>query len=89
MPPRLTALLTVRPDAIVAEAVRLMERHDVTFLLVMDESGKLLGVVSPRNLLRVFLRPDEEIAAEIIKDALVSYLGTNPALTPEAGRQST
>jgi CBS domain-containing protein len=67
-----TALLTVRPDATLAEAARLMERHDVTFLLVMDESGKLLGVVSPRNLLRVFLRPDEEIAAEIIKDVLTS-----------------
>lgn len=53
-----TALVTMRPDATVAEAARLMERHDVTFLLVLDESGKLLGVVSPRNLLRVFLRPD-------------------------------
>jgi CBS domain-containing protein len=75
-----TDLLTVRPDATVAEAARLMDRHDVNFLLVMDESGKLLGVVGPRNLLRVFLRSDEEIAAEIIKDVLVSYLGTNPAL---------
>jgi CBS domain-containing protein len=67
-----TALLIVRPDATVAEAARLMERHDATFLLVMDENGKLLGVVSPRNLLQVFLRPDEEIAEEIIKDVLAS-----------------
>ena len=75
-----TTLVTVRPGATVAEAARLMDRHDVTCLPVTDESGKLLGVVGPRNLLRVFLRPDEEIRAEIITDVLAGYLGTNPAL---------
>ncbi len=75
-----TALVTVRPGATVAEAARLMERHDVTFLPVTDEGGKLLGVIGPRNLLRVFLRPDDEIRAEIIKDVLAGHLGTNPAL---------
>lgn len=49
---------TIRPDATVAEAAQLMERHDVTCLPVTDESGKLLGVISPRNLLQIFLRPD-------------------------------
>jgi CBS domain-containing protein len=75
-----TALVTVRQGATVAEAARLMDRHDLTFLPVTDESGKLLGVIRPRNLLRVFLRPDEEIRAEIINDVLAGYLGTNPAL---------
>jgi CBS domain-containing protein len=75
-----TASVTVRPDATVAEAARLMDRHKITCLPVTDESGKLSGVVGPRNLLQVFLRPDEEIAGEIIKDVLVGYLGTNPAL---------
>ena len=75
-----TAPVTVRPGATVAEAARLMDRHDVTCLPVTDETGKLLGVVGPRNLLRVFLRPDDEIQPEIVKDVLVGYLGTNPAL---------
>lgn len=71
---------TVRPDATLAEAARLMDRHEVNCLPVLDESGQLLGVVSPRDLLRVFLRPDEDIHAQIVKDVLISYLGTNPAL---------
>jgi len=75
-----TTPVTVRPDASVAEAARLMNRHDATYLPVTDENGKLLGVVCPRNLLQVFLRPDEEIRAEIISDVLVGYFGTNPAL---------
>ncbi len=71
---------TMRAGATVAEAARLMERHQVACLLVTDENGKLLGMVSPRNLLRVFLRPDAEIRAEIISGVLTGYLGTNPAL---------
>ncbi len=71
---------TVRPGATVAEAARLMDRHDITYLLVTDERGKLLGSLGPRNLLQVLLRPDDEIRAEIIEDVLVGYLGTNPVL---------
>ncbi len=69
---------TVRADTTVAEAARLMDRYLVRCLLVVDEGGKLLGVVSPRDLLRVFPRPDDEIRTEIIDD-VPGYLGTNPA----------
>jgi CBS domain-containing protein len=71
---------TVAPEAIVAEAARLMDRHQVTCLPVVDEHRKLLGAVSSRDLLRVFLRPDDEIRSEIVSQVLVGYLGTNPAL---------
>jgi CBS domain-containing protein len=71
---------TVRPEATVAEAARLMDRHRVTCLPVTGENGQLLGVVGLRDLLRVFLRPDEEIRLEIISQVLAGYLATNPAL---------
>ena len=54
--------------ASVAEAARLMDRHQSRFLLVTGEDGKLLGVVTARDLLRVFLRPDEAIKAEISRE---------------------
>jgi osmotically-inducible protein OsmY len=57
-----------------------MDRHQSRFLLVTSEDGKLLGVVTARDLLRVFLRPDAAIKAEISRDILSRYLGTNPAL---------
>ena len=71
---------TVPADRSVAEAARLMDRHQSRFLLATGEDGKLLGVVSARDLLRVFLRPDEDIKAEIVDDLLSCYLGTNPVL---------
>jgi len=37
----------------------------VRFLPVIDSDGKLLGIVSRRDLLSVFLHPDAEIARQI------------------------
>jgi CBS domain-containing protein len=71
--------VTVRPDATVAEAARLLERHQAACLPVVDGGGMLLGVVSPRDLLRVLLRPDDEIRADIIRQVLEGHFGTNPA----------
>jgi CBS domain-containing protein len=55
--------ITIHPDAPVGAAARLMNGHRIRRLPVVDPSGKLIGIVSRRDLLSVFLRPDEEIAA--------------------------
>jgi CBS-domain-containing membrane protein len=60
-----TPVITIRPDAPVGAAARLMNGHRIRRLPVVDSSGKLIGIVSRRDLLSVFLRPDEEIAAEV------------------------
>jgi len=71
---------TAPVDTSVAEAARLMDRHQCRFLLATGEDGKLVGVVSMRDLLRVFLRPDEDIKAEVVNDVLPHHLGTSPVL---------
>ena len=71
---------TVQACTSVAEAARQMDRPQCRFLLVTGEDGKLLGVVTARDLLRVFLRTDAAIKAEISRDVLSDYLGTNPVL---------
>jgi CBS domain-containing protein len=57
--------ITIGPNATVPAAARLMTSHHVRLLPVVDDDGKLLGVVSRRDLLTVFLRPDEDIAADV------------------------
>jgi CBS domain-containing protein len=57
--------ITTSPDATIPAAARLMYAHHVKRLPVTDEHGKLVGVVSRRDLLSVFLRPDADIAADI------------------------
>jgi CBS domain-containing protein len=65
--------VTISPDATVAAAARLMTARHLRRLPVTDAEGKLLGLVSRRDLLSVFLRPDAEIArqvGEILADLL-------------------
>ncbi|MCZ4602733.1 CBS domain-containing protein [Streptomyces sp. Lzd4kr] len=57
--------VTVHADASLAEAARIMARRRVKRLPVVDGVGMLQGVVSRSDLLKVFLRTDEEIADEI------------------------
>ncbi|MGW7404281.1 CBS domain-containing protein [Streptomyces sp. NPDC054833] len=65
--------ITVRASATLAEAARIMAREKVKRLPVVDESGLLVGVVSRVDLLKVFLRDDQDIAEEIRRD-IVSHL---------------
>lgn len=62
--------ITVSPEASAVEAARLMEAHAVKRLAVVDRDGRLAGVVSRRDLVKLFLRSDEEIAAEVRDDIL-------------------
>ena len=57
--------VTVRPEETVTEAARTLERHGVKRLPVVGEDGRLAGIVTRHDLLRIFLRTDTEIRAEV------------------------
>ncbi|MEU6054547.1 CBS domain-containing protein [Streptomyces xanthochromogenes] len=65
--------VTVHPAATVSEAARIMARKGVKRLPVVNDVGMLEGVVSRGDLLKVFLRPDEEIESEI-RDSVLGEL---------------
>ena len=58
-------VVSCRPDDDVRSAARSMLRERVGRLPVIDDEGTLLGTVSQRDLLRVFDRSDEQIAADV------------------------
>jgi CBS domain-containing protein len=68
-------VLTVPLGASVADAVRLMVRLDVKHLPVMDARGRLAGIVTRSELLKVFLRPDPAIRWEVDHDVVRGKLG--------------
>jgi CBS domain-containing protein len=70
--------VTTNPDATIAGAARLMNAHHVRRLPVVDPHGKLIGIVSRRDLLSVFLRPDDEIARQV-GEILAELLPGGPA----------
>jgi CBS domain-containing protein len=57
--------ITVTSDTSLSDAARLMHETDVRRLVVVDERGRIAGIVSRSDLLQVFLRSDEELRDEI------------------------
>jgi CBS domain-containing protein len=56
--------ITIHPDATIPGAARVMNANHIRRLPVVDVDGKLIGLVSRRDLLSVFLRPDSAIEAD-------------------------
>ncbi|MFI6931842.1 CBS domain-containing protein [Streptomyces sp. NPDC050287] len=81
-----TPAVTVHADALLAEAARIMARRRVKRLPVVDAVGMLQGVVSRSDLLKVFLRPDEDLADEI-RHTVLSHVAaaSDVTLTVEGG----
>ncbi len=71
--------ITIGPDASLGEAARLMHRHRVKRLPVVGPDGRILGIVSRADLLKVFLREDLEIRHEITEDIIRRTLWIDPA----------
>ncbi|MET8765688.1 CBS domain-containing protein [Streptomyces sp. NPDC004658] len=62
--------LTVHANATLSQAARTMAHARVKRLPVVDDTGMLQGIVSRADLLKIFLRPDEEIAVEVRKQVV-------------------
>ena len=68
---------SVRPDFPLARAAREMHTRGFKRLPVVDDNGRLVGIVSRGDLLDVFLRTDDELRAEVrqILDQAQAVLG--------------
>jgi CBS domain-containing protein len=72
--------VVISADATIVEAARRLDEYSVKRLPVVDAGGRLVGIVAPRDILKVFLRPDAEIRQEIVDSVFVGHLHANPAL---------
>lgn len=70
--------VTAHADDTIVEAARTMARHRVERLPILDEADRLVGIVTRRDLLQVFLRPDTDIHEEVVQDVLGRTLWVPP-----------
>jgi CBS-domain-containing membrane protein len=68
----------IRADAPVSAAARLMQATSVKRLPVVDADGRLVGIVSRRDLLRLYARPDEAIRGDVV-DMVVNGFWIEPS----------
>ncbi|WP_081237835.1 CBS domain-containing protein [Streptomyces viridosporus] len=71
--------VTVHADATVAQAARVMAQRKVKRLPVVNDEGLLEGIVSRVDLLKVFLRTDEELAEEVRREVVARLFPGSPA----------
>lgn len=80
--------VTVTADVALTAAAQAMESEHVKRLPVVDEHGGLVGIVSRRDLLRVYLRDDASLCDEIRNQVLHRTLWIDPetiTVTAEKG----
>ena len=79
--------VTVTPAATIGQAARIMRRRRVGRLPVTHpRTGRLAGIVTRSDLLHVYLRPREEIRAEIEAEVLRRVPGVGRPRGPVRGR---
>ncbi len=71
-------VITIGPEATVPMAARLLAGHGIKRLPVVED-GRLVGIVSRSDLLRLFLRDDPAIYREIVNEVLLRALWIDPA----------
>lgn len=70
--------VTVSPESNIAEAARLLARHRIKRLPVVDHDGRLVGIASRFDLLIPFLKSDADIRDEIVQEVVVRSLWESP-----------
>jgi CBS domain-containing protein len=71
--------VTITPGRPIHEAAAIMTARRVNRLPVVDD-GQLVGIVSRADLVRAYVRSDEELAATIRQDVILRILWLDPAL---------
>jgi CBS domain-containing protein len=69
-----TPAITVTRPTTTVEASRLLAMRGFKRLPVVDQDERLVGIVTRGDLLRVFLRSDEDIRDEVVSEIIRRYL---------------
>ena len=76
--------VTVRAGTTVKAALRLLDENDVSSLPVVDEGGRVCGVVSEADLIRDLVGPDQRLHEIPIADPLPANGYVDEVMTPHA-----
>lgn len=70
--------VVIGPDEPAADAARLMYSRRIKRLPVVDDFGRIAGIVSRADVLSVFSRPDDDIRREIIHELITRRYLSDP-----------
>jgi CBS domain-containing protein len=74
-----TPAVTVQPGISVVVAAKRLESQKVKRLPVVDDLGRLVGIVSRGDLLKMYLRPDHDLHEDVVENVLRRMLWIDPS----------
>jgi CBS domain-containing protein len=60
-----TNVITIRPQQSLKEAARLLTEHNIGVLVVVNEAGKLVGIISERDIIRAAARLEDALSQPV------------------------
>ena len=60
-----TNVITIQPKQSLKDAARLLAEHNIGALVVVNEAGQLVGIISERDIIRAAARLDEALSRPI------------------------
>ena len=85
-----TNLITVSPKATLVEARELIEKWAIDHLLVVDNKGKLVGIISDRDLKQYWASPANTLSTHelgYLLEKILSNVLSNAIKYPEDGTE--
>jgi len=64
-------VFTIGPDESLFKAARLLDRHGIKPLPVVDDEGYLLGILSRGDLVRAMTRSDDDIRQDVVEAIVI------------------
>ena len=75
-------VVTIDPSQRLGQAARVIHRRHIGRLPVVDKDDRLIGIVTRRDLLKIFLRPDQELL-EAVQETIAA-VDNSPSCTISA-----
>lgn len=68
-------LITIAPEQPIREAVALLAQHNIGVVIVLDEAGKLVGIISERDVVRQ-LNQEADLLSQAVKSVMTAEVVT-------------
>ena len=71
-------VITVRPDQSLKDAIELLVEHDIGALIVVDELGQPVGIISERDIIREAARTETVLAQTVARVMTKNLIVASP-----------
>ena len=69
-----TNVITVQPDATVHAAMQTMVTHHIGSLIVLDDQGQVIGIITERDILRECTARSEQVKTTLVQQVMTKDL---------------